>query len=342
MRPIVDTLVSRLEPASPDALRAARGGPRTEAHHRACCDMVPAIDVLEFKAPAKPATPSARLRVAAWNAERCMFPAPSRKLLSQVDADIVLLTEMDQGMARANNLHTTAEMAADGAGFIFGVEFVELGRGSMREATLNPHLENSASFHGNAILSRLRLADAFMARLDDGGAWYHGSSGDHELRLAGRNAIVARIEDAPFPLWVASIHLESASDADDRARQTKRLLDVMSERIGDAAAIIGGDFNTNELRAEGDYGEMFGQAEMREPLFRHLREAGFGWATVNTRAISQRTRPDGEPRPPFARLDWLFVRGLTGLAPQTVAAIDAAGYAISDHELIAADFDLGE
>ncbi len=41
--------------------------------------------------------------------------------------------------------------------------------------------------------------------------------------------------------------------------------------------------------------------------------------------------------PPFPRLDWLFVRGVTASSPRTVAAVDSKGVAISDHELIAAD-----
>jgi len=40
------------------------------------------------------------------------------------------------------------------------------------------------------------------------------------------------------------------------------------------------------------------------------------------------------PRPPFARIDWMLVRGLAATAPCVWPAVDATGSAISDHELL--------
>ena len=62
--------------------------------------------------------------------------------------------------------------------------------------------------------------------------------------------------------------------------------------------------------------------------------AGYDWADSNTRQATQRTRPDGTPRPPLGRLDWFFTRGLTVADPLTVPAIDKDGMAISDHDLL--------
>ena len=102
--------------------------------------------------------------------------------------------------------------------------------------------------------------------------------------------------------------------------------------------MIGGDLNTNRLpTGPGALAAILDDPSGVEPLFRSLREAGFDWRTVNTTDATQRTRPDGTPRPPFNRIDWLAVRGVRGMAPRTIAAVDDSGQAISDHELIVAD-----
>lgn len=341
MKMIVDQAASDLAPTSPAALEAAGAGPRTRAWHDHCAFMVPALDLLHLVQPAhaRPVGPS--LSVAAWNAERCLHMAPSIRLLQLVDADVVLLTEVDYGMARAQNLHTTAEMAsALGAGFVYGVEFVETGRGNARESAMHPHLDNSHGFHGNAILSRHALADAFMVRLDDGAVWFEGPNGMSELRLGGRNAIVARLADAPTPLWVASVHLESSTDAADRAAQVARLLGVIADRCGDAAMVMGGDFNTNSFRGAPDPVAAWRAPETSEPLFTHLRAAGFAWDAINAQDATQRTHPHGWPPAPHTRLDWLFARGLAGAEARTAPAVDANGDAISDHDLVMAKFAL--
>lgn len=337
---IIDSTTEQLEPAPRDALNAALSGPRTHAHHEACAQHIPALWQIEIRLPKEPVTVPERLRIAAWNIERGYYIPQSRALLDEIGADIVLLSEVDHGMARTGNAQVIAELARDtGAGYIYGVEFVETGRGSAREALLNPDLDNTASFHGNAILSCLRLADPFLVRLDDGGVWYQGKSGERQRRIGYRNAIAARVADAPRRLWVASVHLESSSDAADRAAQTKRLISAIDARAGDDAVILGGDFNTNALRSpSGDIAYLLPEIEALEPQFTVLREAGFIWQGLNDTAISQRTRPDGEPKPPFARLDWLFARGITGDEAATTAAIDARGSALSDHDAVVGTF----
>ena len=51
-------------------------------------------------------------------------------------------------------------------------------------------------------------------------------------------------------------------------------------------------------------------------------------------AATQRTRPDGTPAPPFGKIDWLFARGLACSDPAVIAAVDPAGVAVSDHEVL--------
>ena len=68
-----------------------------------------------------------------------------------------------------------------------------------------------------------------------------------------------------------------------------------------------------------------------------MAAAGFDWRGCNTDTASLRTRPDGTPVGPFPRIDWMFTRGLAAAGAATVPAVDGAGAAISDHELIRAE-----
>jgi endonuclease/exonuclease/phosphatase (EEP) superfamily protein YafD len=75
-------------------------------------------------------------------------------------------------------------------------------------------------------------------------------------------------------------------------------------------------------------------------MFAALADHGFGWADANDMAPTQRQRPDGRPKPPFRRLDWIFTRGLTPTDARTISAVDANDSAISDHEALVVDLAL--
>ncbi len=339
MPPIVDALLPRLAPLDPAVRDEALAGPADPARHAALAARVPALaGLLAAPAPAPAAVPPV-VRVAAWNAERLKHVAASAALLERAGADIVLLSEADLGMARSGNRDTAADLAAAlGMGYVYGVEFVELGLGDARETRWHAGERNAAGFHGNAILSRFRLADAVMVRLDDGGAWFGGAAGGVQRRLGGRMALAARLADAPRPVWVVEVHLESRSTPALREAQMRRLLDALAARTGGAACIVGGDLNTVALPR----GEALPEGALRdpsgaEPLFAAAAEAGFTWVGANTAHVTSRTRPDGAPLPPFTRLDWLMVRGGLPGAPATLPALGPDGLAISDHDLVAAD-----
>ncbi|MGO1080519.1 hypothetical protein, partial [Inquilinus sp. CA228] len=99
--------------------------------------------------------------------------------------------------------------------------------------------------------------------------------------------------------------------------------------------VLGGDFNTTEIAG------LLDAPEAAEPLFAALRDAGFDWRRCNAPGPTQRTRPDGTPVAPFAKLDWLFTRHVEAEAPETIPAVDAAGTAISDHDVVAATVLMG-
>lgn len=328
MRDIITKRAGVLPAPDPILLADAALAP-DDAHDRFAAQ-VPALAAVEHR-PAEEEWPvGPRLRVAAWNAERLKYHAPSAALLRAAGADVVLLTEADIGMARSGNRHTVRDLAeALGMGWAYGVEFVELGLGDSRECEWHADEDNRCGLHGNAILSRHKLLDPVIIPLDAGGTWFAGRSGN-QRRLGGRMAMAARL-DTPRPLWLVAAHLESHSDAADRGRQGERLVAAIDRLVpAGAGVVLGGDFNTTEIAGSLD------SPEAAEPLFAVLRDAGFDWQRCNAPGPTQRTRPDGTPVAPFAKLDWLFTRHAEAEAPETIPAVDAAGAAISDHEVVAA------
>lgn len=326
--------LSSLPTPPKDLLDEARTAALTVEEHDRLAGQLRALSAVEVVriAAADPMDAATPLRIAAWNAERLKYHAPSVALVRDSDADILLLTETDLGMARAGNRHTTADLARDlGMSYVYGVEFVELGLGDGREREWHRNETNAIGFHGNALLSRLPIEEAALVKLDDGGVWWTDAR-DGQGRLGSRMALVARITSATGPIIAVSVHLESKSNRDDRASQIDRLLTAVNLLAGDLPVVIGGDLNTNDVRPGSP------TPEADEPLFALMAAAGYRWDEANDFAISQRTRPDGTPEPPFTRIDWLFCRGLNATDARTIAATDAEGNAISDHELVIAKF----
>lgn len=338
MRDIIKQTCPILPPTSLSDLALARQAPATRKAHDQIASRVPALHAIQLTEPSSPSPLGSLIRIAAWNAERCKYDRAARRLIETVGADVTLLSEMDVGMARSGHRHTVEDLAESlQQGFAFGVEFVELGLGDSREMRWHAGQSNTLSLHGNAIMSRSRLSDVFVIPLDEGGTWFCNSDAD-QRRLGGRMAIGARITSAPYPLWVVSLHLESRSTPQTRSLQIRRLLEALRTQIGDAAAVIGGDLNTDALPTDpAALREACGDPRNFEPLFIEMAEAGFSWSSCNDGRATQRTRPDGTPAPPFNRLDWLFVRGVEVTGCRTWSAVDTEGTAISDHELISVD-----
>jgi endonuclease/exonuclease/phosphatase family metal-dependent hydrolase len=313
--------------------RTARAG--RAAHDRFAASL-PCLHAIEYRAVDIPRTAGSTIKVASWNAERCKYQAQSAALLARLDADIVLLSELDIGMARSGNRHTIAELAeALDTGYAFGVEYVELGLGDDREKAWHVHQSNDVGLHGNGLLSKLPLEDLFVIRLDEGARWFAGQQSTHERRIGWRMAIGARVALASTDVVVMSVHLESSTDTIDRAAQVSVMIDALDTLAGDMPVIIGGDFNTAALPAacENDT-NWFANAQAYEPLFASFRAAGYDWLAANTRDATERMRPDGTPEPPFRKIDWFFTRGLAIAEAGIVAAIDDGGIAISDHEVL--------
>lgn len=307
----------------------------------------PCLHVIEIVEPPATAAAVESARVVFWNAERLKYPTASAALLAAANADVILLCEVDVGMARSGNRHTVADLATQLAtGYAFGTEFVELGLGDARERAWHAGEHNRCGLHGGAILSRYGLLHPAMVRLETSGRWFDGRFG--ERRVGGRIALMAELPIAGTPVLFVAAHYESHSDQADRLELTRTLLDAVDTWSPGRPALIAGDFNTNTFSLADKARPAVVAAALtvepdrlvapmrHEPMFDLLRQRGYDWQSCNVpNAPTQRTRPDGTPAPPFGKIDWLFARGLRCTDPAIIAAVAADGVAISDHEALA-------
>lgn len=302
--------------------------PRTAQSHRGWMQSLPAMNALQTGGRASAQALPGDLTVVAWNLERCLFPTDSAAHLAPVAPDLVLLSEVDHGMARTAQRHTVEEMAAAmGMAYVYGVEFFELGLGGETERDFCTDGANARGWHGNAILSAAPFRDLRLIRLDDHGHWFTPDSGaadPGQPRIGGRMAIAAVIETARGPLCAVTTHLESNAAADHRARQFDILMDAADDFAPGLPVVIGGDLNTgNHLPPDFDW--------RREPLFDRATARGYSWDST---APGVTTRPSLiTPHPTRQmKLDWLATRGLRDLDRGLLPSVDGDGRPLSDHD----------
>ena len=293
---------------------------------------VPAMNMIECGGQGAGTLP-ASFNIVAWNIERCLFPEASADHLRPHAPDIILLSEVDCGMARTAQRHTTAEMAqALGMEYAFCVEFFELGLGGPTEMQFCKDDFNRCGWHGNAVLSRVPFEETALFRLSDDGHWFvDGAADPKQPRIGERMAIAARVPTEAGPVVVISTHLESNAGAAHRDGQMRRLLAMTDVFADGAPVIIGGDLNTGNQLENADW--------RRETLFDVARDAGYSWDA----------NPDGmttapsliTPHPTRAmKLDWFCARGLA-LSDGTILSNMSQETPLSDHLPIIARATLG-
>ena len=302
------TTLERTEPNHAEALRSVAGLQRVEA---------PVSDLT---------TPlSFPLTVAAWNLERCYAVEKSAEVIAHEGADIALLSEVDNGMARTGQRHTSREIAEQlGMAYAYGVEFLELELGHGVELEFCEDDFNLHGFHGNALLAKTALQAPAMVRLPDQLFWFNE---EVSVRVGSRCAIGSAVMTTEGPLYAVSVHLESRGDAAHRLDQVRVLLDAVDQLAGDAPVIIGGDLNTG-LADGGDF--------EKETLFAHAYGRGYerhggpiGQFTTRPSRVSR------NPRGVF-KLDWFLTRGLEVEESRIVAAVSPDGEVLSDHDMVVA------
>lgn len=334
---IITQTTTKLEKVKAKAREQIVASEKSQAQHQHYMQL-PCMRTLECGGAGTQAALSRQFRVVAWNAERCLDVIGSAALLASLNPDIILLSEMDNGMARTGQKHTTKKLAkALGMYYLYGVEFLELDLGSDVERQIADDEVNKKGFHGNAVLTKMPLEKAAMLRLDDHGHWFSGQNVGGSFgqpRVGGRMALIADVVTADGQLLtVVSTHLESNADTTYRDKQ---LFDIMvtaeAFNRGSCPVIIGGDLNTGNHLAKG-------LDHRAETLFETAELQGFHW---NANAEGNTTRPSRLTLRPdrSMKLDWFLAKHINSHHVEIVPAVDKDNTPLSDHELIVADWKL--
>jgi endonuclease/exonuclease/phosphatase family metal-dependent hydrolase len=293
-------------------------------------------------APESQAAPQ-RARVVVWNMERGRAPERWAEIAAVRDADVLLLCEIDDGMARSGNLDVPAALAERlRMHYAYAPNYFELTRGTRAERKATHGLVNLRGFHGNAILSRWPLRDVRRLPLPVEFDWFR----HYERRIGTRVALRATLDGPRGALTVAVAHLEAFATPAQRARQMRVLL----ESLDDAPRVlVGGDFNTLGIRPDWggalrllrqrarDAHRLTRSVILHESLFDEARRRGFSWEDLNVSAPTWRFKPF-LPASFCAKLDWVFGRAVE-VEPGSPAVVSACSQSpgqrsspLSDHD----------
>lgn len=261
---------------------------------------------------------SAGVRATAWNIERGLRLDSIIRVLKEhpvlSQSDLLLLTELDYGMARTENRFVARELGlALELNYVFAPCYINLNKGSGLE--VHTAGENAEALHGNALFSRFPLRNAHSFALPNGKDKMRGN----EKRLGRQVAVIA---DAKLPtgeVRVVSLHLDAHSTQRHRRRQMKLVLDHLDSLRPQLPVLIGGDWNTstyNSRRAvysiigffrrvmmgvghviENHYlhperwfeRALFRELERRGYDYRNLNEAGVGTLPYDVRDLAVNT-----------------------------------------------------
>lgn len=276
------------------------------------------------------------IRATAWNIERglrldnIIRVLKDHPVLSQ--SDVLLLTELDYGMARTDNRFVARELAESlGLNYAFAPCYINLNKGSGLEVHTSG--ENTQALHGNALFSRYPLSNAHSLALPNGKDKMSGN----EKRLGSQRAVIADIEHPLGQVRLMSLHLDAHSTQRHRHRQMRLVLDHLETLRPQLPVLIGGDWNTstyNSRRAvysivgffrrvmmgvghviENHYlhperwfeRALFREIEKRGYDFRNLNEAGVGTLPYDVKDLAVNTNmADWVPRWCF----WFLNRAL--------------------------------
>jgi len=163
------------------------------------------------------------------------------------NADIIILNEMDWGMARSGNKDTTKEMANYlKMNYAYGVEFMELTNGNEEEINATAvGQSNLIGYHGNVVMTKWPIIESRTVRLHPlyELLFEEKTSGmaKGERRLGGRMALFTLIRtDAYGDILAISIHAHSGSKQ-TFLKEDARLICKEIQKYSTTNVIIGGD-----------------------------------------------------------------------------------------------------
>lgn len=236
---------------------------------------------------------SRELKVVTWNIERGVEFDRILATLQGIDADIILLQEVDLFCRRSGWRDVARDLAdALGMNWQWAGEFQEIGESRRGVPALT----------GQAVLSKYPIVDSTVIPFATQARWRWRLS-PVQPRRGGRIALRARTAG----ILLYNAHIESGGDDRLRRRQLDEMLaDRARSADDDTPAIVAGDFNNVPA--------------IRSSMFGRLTAAAFADALVGHEAGSRTSIRHRHP------IDWIFVRNLQVRSGQ-VAEADRA----SDH-----------
>jgi endonuclease/exonuclease/phosphatase family metal-dependent hydrolase len=188
------------------------------------------------------------VRALAWNLERgIQFDGIADALANDErlsGRDVLLLPELDHGMARSGNRFVARELAEHlGLGYAFAPVYIALQKGSGVEAEIEG--ENTLSIHGLAMMSPWPMTNVHAVSLPNGKDKMWGK----EKRLGWLRSLIADIEHPAGTFRAVTVHLDVHCSREHRRRQMNIILDHLAT-LPPLPTIIGGDWNTTTFNAQ--------------------------------------------------------------------------------------------
>jgi endonuclease/exonuclease/phosphatase family metal-dependent hydrolase len=229
------------------------------------------------------------IKIVTWNIEHGAEYGSVLRVLRGLDADILLLQEVDRDCRRSGYRDVARDLAvALEMNWVAAGEFQEIGEARDHRAALT----------GQAILSKRPIADAEALRFasQDRLRW---AINPVQPRRGGRIALRARIGE----LLVYNTHIESGDNTPLKRRQMMEIVSDQSKHaVAGDAIVIAGDFNSGRSVVWSLVGAAFADA---------LGDGGQRGATSQ-----------GQRDP----IDWIFVKNLRALGGRVVDAADASDH----------------
>jgi endonuclease/exonuclease/phosphatase family metal-dependent hydrolase len=261
-------------------------------------------DFAGAEARTRAAACAASVRATAWNIERGKRLESIIRVLREHPvlraSDVLLLTELDYGMARTGNADVAREIARSlGMNYAFAPCYLALNKGSGVEADVEG--ENLQALHGNALLSRYPLRRTHAISLPNGKDKMAGK----EKRLGQQRAVVADVEHPAGAFRAVSLHLDAHSTQRHRYLQMRLVLDHLDALEPRLPVIIGGDWNTSTYNSRRALYSILGYARrvamgvenvvknhypyperwFERKLFRELERRGYRYRELNALGV---------------------------------------------------------
>jgi len=228
------------------------------------------------------------LRIVDWNIERGQQLQGVTDFLGGMNADILILQEVDVNARRTHRLNIAEEIARKlEMNYVFGREFQELAQGS----------KDSPAYHGQATLSKWPISKPRLIRFSRQSQfwqphWFLPKIEPFQERLGGRIALVAEINVSGRKLVTYNLHLESRGNDALRISQLGEALSDATCYDAKCPVIVAGDLNLDASKAA---------------VALQLARAGFQDAVSSPRSTP--TTPAHGLFEGRRRIDWAFIRG---------------------------------